>query len=611
MTEPQHGSPGEIYAERIERRRAVVRVLTAREARISWMRLAVFTAGAILCWPVFGSGTLNWAWLLLPLAGFVVLLVVHDRSIRARGRAERAVEFYDAGLARLQDRWAGGGSTGEGFLDPEHPYASDLDLFGRGSLFELISAARTIPGERTLAGWLCEPAGIEEIRERQQAVAELRPKLELREDLAVLGREVGESVDPGPLSDWGAAAPVLAARWPVWIALILALANAVTLVAWLAPQTAENAPVGGNLFEGSAPFAVSAILSMLFALWFRVRVHAVLHGAERSAHELELLAGVLARLEGERFESPLLSRLRKELETGGAPPSSRIRRLAWLVQVNESRHNFVFAPFAALSLTGTQLALAMERWRAVSGAGIERWLVALGAFEALSSIAGLAFEHPDDPFPELVAQGPCLDGEGLGHPLLPEARSVRNDVRLGLEPALLLVSGSNMSGKSTLLRTVGINAVLALAGAPVRAGSLRISPLAIGACMRIQDSLQAGLSHFYAEIQRLRKIVDLGDEGRATLFLLDEILHGTNSHDRRVGADALIRGLIDQGAIGLVTTHDLALAAIADELAPRARNVHFADRLEGDRIVFDYRLQDGVVRKSNALDLMRKVGLRV
>ena len=172
MTESQNALPGEVYADRHSGRRAVVRQLTAREARISWLRLSVFAAGAILCWPVFGSGTLGWGWLLLPLAGFVVLLMIHDRSIRARQRAERAVEFYDAGLARLEDRWVGRGSTGEEFLDLEHPYASDLDLFGRGSLFELISTARTIPGERTLARWLCEPAELDEILERQQAVAE-------------------------------------------------------------------------------------------------------------------------------------------------------------------------------------------------------------------------------------------------------------------------------------------------------------------------------------------------------------------------------------------------------------------------------------------------------
>jgi DNA mismatch repair ATPase MutS len=188
---------------------------------------------------------------------------------------------------------------------------------------------------------------------------------------------------------------------------------------------------------------------------------------------------------------------------------------------------------------------------------------------------------------------------------------VRNDLELGQTPALLVVSGSNMSGKSTLLRSVGMNTALALAGAPVRARSFRVSPVQVGACMRVADSIQAGTSHFYAEVLRLKLLVDLGGRGMPLLFLLDEILHGTNSHDRRIGAAALVRGLLKQGAIGLVTTHDLALARIADELAPSAANVHFVDHLQDGRMVFDYRIRPGVVQKSNALALMRAVGLAV
>jgi len=253
----------------------------------------------------------------------------------------------------------------------------------------------------------------------------------------------------------------------------------------------------------------------------------------------------------------------------------------------------------------------MERWRSSTGDAVERWLTAVGEIEALAALARFAYEHPGHPFPEIVDEGPCIEGRGLGHPLLPAATMVRNDLQLSADLQMLLVSGSNMSGKSTLLRTVGVNAVLAFAGAPVCAHALRISPLSIGACMRITDSLQEGLSHFYAEIKRLRQIVDLGQGKLPLLFLMDEILHGTNSHDRRIGAGALIRGLVEEGSLGLVTTHDLALSRIADELAPRAVNVHFVDHLEGDRIVFDYILQQGVVARSNALDLMRAIGLDV
>ena len=252
----------------------------------------------------------------------------------------------------------------------------------------------------------------------------------------------------------------------------------------------------------------------------------------------------------------------------------------------------------------------MERWRAHSGPAVPRWLDAVAEFEALSSFAGFAYEHPEHPYPEIADDGAVLDGSALAHPLL-AGNAVANDVKFADGLQLMLVSGSNMSGKSTMLRTVGVNVVLALAGSPVRAQRLVVSPLSIGACMRVQDSLQQGLSHFYAEITRLKCVVDLSGGERPLLFLLDEILHGTNSHDRRLGAAGLIRGMVGRGSIGFVTTHDLALTHIADDLGDAARNVHFADHLEGDRMIFDYRLQGGVVQKSNALDLMRAIGLEV
>jgi DNA mismatch repair ATPase MutS len=235
----------------------------------------------------------------------------------------------------------------------------------------------------------------------------------------------------------------------------------------------------------------------------------------------------------------------------------------------------------------------------------------VGEIEALSSLAGYAFEHPDDPYPEFVSGTALWEGEGVAHPLLPEARAVRNSVRLAADAPLLVVSGSNMSGKSTLLRTIGANAVLAMAGAPVRAVALRMTPLSIGASIRVMDSLQEGSSRFYAEIRRLRELVEIASGPRPLLFLLDELLHGTNSHDRRIGGEAVVRGLLARGAIGLITTHDLALAQIAESVEPPGDNVHFEDHLENGVMTFDYRLRKGVVEKSNALELMRSIGLEV
>jgi hypothetical protein len=325
--------------------------------------------------------------------------------------------------------------------------------------------------------------------------------------------------------------------------------------------------------------------------------------------DLELLAAVLERFEHEPLGSPLLDRLHADLISSGQRPSRAVRRLRVWVDLFDSRRNQFFAPFALVTMWGAHCALAIEAWRARHGASVGAWLAAVGQLEALCSLARFAYEHPDDVYPALEPGQPRFEAERLGHPLIAETRCVRNDVALGGATGVLIVSGSNMSGKSTLLRAVGVNAVLAQAGAPVRAGRLRLSPLAVGATLRIRDSLQEGTSRFYAELVRLRDLVRIADGPIPLLFLLDEILHGTNSHDRRHGAAAVVRGLVQRGAIGLVTTHDLALSEVAEDPEIHAANVHFEDRLEDGQMVFDYRMRPGVVRTSNALALMRTLGL--
>jgi DNA mismatch repair ATPase MutS len=257
------------------------------------------------------------------------------------------------------------------------------------------------------------------------------------------------------------------------------------------------------------------------------------------------------------------------------------------------------------------VAFAAERWRRAHGQAVRTWLRAIGEIEALLSLATYSYEHPADPFPEFIEGDTCFDGIEMGHPLVPAATCIRNGVRVGGESRVLLVSGSNMSGKSTLLRTVGINVVMAMAGAPVRAKVLRLTPLQLGASIRSNDSLQEGSSRFYAEITRLRQIFDLAGAQPPLLFLLDELLQGTNSKDRRIGAEGLVRALLGSGAIGLISTHDLALTEISGRSAGHLHNVHFQDEFEDGKMKFDYQLREGVVTKSNGLALMRSIGLDV
>jgi len=594
--EPPHAA----YARLVEARRARRDALARDDRRISNARLATFALGGALAAAVFFARALSLAWLAPPAVAFAALLVVHERVIRRRERAERAVRFYEDGLARLDHRFAGRGEGGERFRDPHHPYAEDLDVFGPGSLFELLCAARTREGEARLAAWLSAPAPPAEVRARQEAVAELRDRLALREDVAVLGEDVRAGLHAAALRRWAEAPPAFRTRGlPAAAAALSALSlGALALSIWTA--------------AGPIPLAAALALQGAFAYALRAPVARVAAAADLPARDLALLAELLGRLEHERPQSARLAALRAELDADGLPPSRRIAQLRRRVELLDARRNQLFAPLAALLLWKTQCALALEAWRVRFGAALERWLDATAEVEALSSLARFAFERPDARFPELLEGGPArLEAEGLGHPLLAPACCVRNDVRLGEAPAVLVVSGSNMSGKSTLLRSVGVAAVLAQAGAPVCAERLRMAPLQVGASIRIQDSLQEGTSRFYAEILRLRQIVDLAGGTPAVLFLLDEILHGTNSHDRAIGAEAVVRGLLARRAVGLVTTHDLALARVADALAPRAANVHFVDHVVAGRVEFDYRLRAGVVTRSNALELMRAVGLDV
>lgn len=598
LTEDQAAEPRIEYTQRAKSRRAEAARQMQSFRKVGILRLAMLATGLVLAWLAF-KGLVVWWWLLPPAAVFLVLAEAQARITQARLRCERAAALYEQGLDRLDDLWAGKGATGERFLKSSHPYAEDLDLFGHGSLFELLSIARTQVGEETLAHWLLQPSMPEVVLARQAAVVELRPLLDLREDLALLGEGVRSGEDARALVAWAAAPPWHISRSMQVTAMVLALLAVVTLILWIAGF-------------GWIPFLLALIIGKAFALRLSESVNRVISAVDAPGRDLTLLSEVLARLERERFSTPRLIELRAALDVEGLAPSQQIARLNYLIELLDARRNMIFAPFAIILLWPLQFAIRIERWRQSSGPAVALWLAAVGELEALGSLAGYAYEHPQDPFPELVEGGACFEGEGLGHPLIPESRNVRTSLRLSDErERVLIVSGSNMSGKSTLLRTVGTNTVLALAGAPVRARRLRLSPLQVGASIRIQDSLQAGASRFYAEITRLRQIMELTRGAFPVLFLLDEILHGTNSHDRRIGAEGVVRGLIERGAIGLVTTHDLALARIAEELAPRAANVHFEDHLEGGNMTFDYLLRQGVVQRSNALELMRSVGLEV
>ena len=602
---PAGESPATSSAARAEyqRRRDGFFIELQRQAKsdrkLSLTRLGLFVVGlGMAAMSLTASEVAPW-WCLVPFGMFAVAIVFHERVVRRLERCRRGIAYHDVNMDRLEHRWQDAQPIGERYVDEHHPYEFDLDLFGKGSLFQLLCRARTRLGEDTLADWLRSAASPSAIDFRQRAINELRGRVDLREELALLPAEVHDSIDQSLLQDWASRTPRLLSKSLLVLAGLLGAAALITGFGWL-------------LLDWHLAYFLS-VVTVELVLHFALRglLQQVAHDIDRADAGLAILSQVLNVLEAERFQSPFLTALRSQLDTQRHPPSWQIRRLHRLDEwLDSSLHNQFFVPFAFLLCLPIWLSHAIERWRATVGPHIAQWLDAVGQFEAISSLAGYAFEHPADPFPEIVGPEPLFDAVGLGHPLIPTERCIRNDLCCGRQPQLVMVSGSNMSGKSTLLRAVGVNVVLALAGAPVRARTMRLSLLTVGATMRVEDSLDEGQSRFYAEILRIRDIVASAKQ-RPVIFLLDEILHGTNSHDRRIGAEAIVHALVNAGAIGLVTTHDLALTALVGTLGAKAHNVHFEDRIENGKMYFDYRMRDGVVERSNALELMRAVGLEV
>jgi hypothetical protein len=588
----------EIYRERLSDREQRARQLERTLGRLGTARVVLFLISIAAAWWLLNASTASLGWLAVPVGAFLGAVFQHGQTKRAKTLAERAAAFYRAGIARLEDRWAGSGQTGERFNDPHHVYAADLDLFGRGGLFELLFTGRTRMGEECLAQWLLEPATIATILERQSAIDELRDRVDLREDVAVLGEDASIGVRPEALAHWAESPNRLTRGWLRWASYALPVLVIGTVVLWT--ETGLLSPL-------------ALVLSIEFGVLRSIKseLQETIQSTEQAFEDLKLLAGLLERIEREPLQCPRLTALKASLGSHRLPASRTMAKLATIVQWVESRRNPLLQFLSVPLMYPLHVARAAERWRADHGTVVRAWLGAIGEIEALLSLAAYSHEHPHDVFPTFAAGEPRFEAAALGHPLIPAARCVRNDVSIEPPTRVLLISGSNMSGKSTLLRSIGINTVLAMAGAPVRAQALVLTPLQVGASIRINDSLNEGSSRFYAEIKRLRQLLDLTERKPPLLFLLDELMQGTNSKDRRIGAEGVLRAFLERGAIGLISTHDLALTDIDAPGSERVRNMHFQDEIVNGSIRFDFKLRDGVVTKSNGVELMRSIGLEV
>jgi MutS domain V len=571
----------------------------ASSMRVRCFRYVVACAvvlGAVL----FVSRGAHWIspWLAaLPLAAGVFAFAKARRCKRRVQDANSLMDLYSDRLRRVRHQWVGKGDSGSDLEMPGHLSAADLDLFGEGSLFELLCDVQTPTGREVLAQWLQVPAKTDEVISRQQSIRYLRERIDVREKLALV--HVGKANDYSwnMFRNWLTADPIKFPRWAPWVGLLLSLSLAVIGGCW-----------GLGLLQAHDTMWTLATVAAAeggLALWLRARVKVAMEGLMFSASKLDSMRRLCGIVEAEKLETSGLKDLQHRLRGS----SKCLAQLQGLVARREARRNELFVYASLLLMWGTQWAIRIERWRQRRGRELLERLNVLGEFEALLAIASYAYENPDDPNPGIEKNGPLFEATGLGHPLMDPAVCVRNDVKLHDQARFLMVTGSNMSGKSTLLRTVGLNATLAWMGAPVRATQLRLSQLQICASIHVEDSLMRGLSHFYAEVQRLKAMLDAATSGPSVLFLIDELFAGTNSADRRIAAEAVIRLLIERHAIGLATSHDLALTEIAEEPSLFGDNVHFSDTPTAKGLNFDYRIRPGKLDHGNALKIIQMVGI--
>jgi len=594
-------SPKQTYDQRLETFSKSQKELNITNDRFAMARGITFSLLVAVAWLSLFNDSLSPGWLFIPFVIFVFLMMAHSKVVKRLARSQRAIDYYNARLDQLAGKWLGRGNSGARYCNDDHPYTTDMDVFGVGSLFEFVCCARTRLGEDVLARWFSSAADGNTILERQHAIAELRGQIEFRERFALLDTEINANFDQQQLQKWVEEKTQPIANWKRGLAAVLGFLAVVSIAVW-------------SMGYGYLPLVLVIAIEVIFYATNIREFRRMTAAADTASSGVVILSQVMGLIEQHKFTSKYLQELQNSLQTEGHAPSWQINRLHSLIlMLDNSFRNQLFAPIAFLLCIPVHLVYRVEKWREQIGPNCSEWSDTVGQIEALNSLSRHAFENPDDPFPELVAEeeGACFEAIALAHPLLPVETCVQNDISINARNQLTMISGSNMSGKSTLLRTVGINLILALSGAPVRAKSFRTSRFLLGCAMHAEDSLKQGTSLFYAVISRIKTIVELAGQSPPLLFLFDEILQGTNSHDRRVGAEGVIRQLLQRRAFGLVTTHDLALTSIADSLGGQAVNIHFEDHLINGKMYFDYKIRQGVVQKSNALELMRMIGLNV
>ncbi|MDQ3655268.1 MAG: hypothetical protein M3457_09330 [Chloroflexota bacterium] len=574
------------------------------------LRLLGFVALAVAAWwALTAPNPLKWM-LVVILAGVTAALVVYHASLRRRrDRLAGLVLVNELAIARLNLDWEAMPKAPDANVPRSHPYAWDLDVVGEASIARRLSTPTLLNGWHSLHAWLLGPTGAATIAERQEAVRELAHDLDLRQGIEVAGRQMeGDTPDPEPFLRWSTASPWLLARPWLWI---LAIVSPVALVV-LAILNFSGAIYGPWWL---LPITVNVAIFQIYGK----RISGSVAEANPLHHAIAGYAEVFKLIGESAPESIMLGRIGATLggdENGNSGATVRMRRFARIYGFVIPRGSIIWSPMQMALLWDVHVLHALERWRASTGSQTRAWFDSAGEWEALAALSVLAHDHPDWGYPEVDAAHQELKAESLAHPLIHFGESVANDVTVGPRGTFVFVTGSNMSGKSTLLRAVGLNAVLAMAGAPVAASRLALPEVDVWTCMRVEDSVAKGVSFFMAELQRLKAVVDAtgAAESRPVLYLLDEILQGTNTAERQIASRGVLAQLATYNALGGVSSHDLSLVEGSD-LESLAVAVHFAETFArgpaGPEMTFDYRLRPGLATSTNALALMELLGFEV
>ena len=596
--------PAALFTQNVERYRALAAKVSRQFNQLSTVRIVAFLLALVGL--VYLANARNDSGFLLLLVisvvGFPLLIRYHNRLRARKDHLLTLKTINEDELKRLNFELAGF-DPGNSFQQPTHPYSGDLDVFGEHSLFQLINRSTTQPGKATLAQWLLHPAEKSEVEERQRAVRELTDLTDWRQSFQAYGPGSGQTEPEESLA---------------------------TLLAWMQePPALPRRTLYTALYYGLALLAIAAIV-LYFAvglsgyvvilvlaangvvLWTTAEVASDTHRkTTQSVAALRSYQQMLTSVEQQPFTSGRLQYLRAQLSHNRVTASREISQLRYILDNFDARGNMFYHILNLVFMLDVFWLLRADRWKRQLRGDVAQWFESISEIEALSSIASFAFAHPDFTFPTITDQRFRLHARGLGHCLIPPSQRVANDFTMEDRGTITIITGSNMSGKSTFLRTVGVNVVLALAGAPVCANAFDVSVMQVFTSMRTQDSLEENVSSFYAELRRLRQLLDmLQAPERPVLFMLDEILKGTNSQDRHHGAASLIKQLSQLEATGFVSTHDLELGAL-EETLPRVKNYSFTSTIEQDEICFDYTLHEGVCKSFNASKLMAKMGIAV